>query len=223
MGMTDRSQSPYILHPAQVVGAGQVDAEGAVPRLLQSGQGRIQGFWGHRTGAEAAALPVCRGATASGYRNPARPQRTAEPCGHSGPPAAPVCPAPPEQPGEPGTAWPGCTGKNPRSHKRCPQNRTAGGIGLALGNDPLRLIQLVRPGDLGQIPGLAAQRTVTLVPRHMQPGYPRFGIGPDKIRKRGWRSFAPLAVGAGGAGRRPPGWAPRCPGLPGPGSQPPGS
>ena len=185
MGMTDRGQSPCILHPAQVVGAGQVDAEGAVPRLLQSGQSRIQGFRGHRAGAEAAALPVCRGPQPADIEIqqgrsvqqslvgiPGRQQhRSALPRRGSLKSQ--------EQHG------PDALGRTLGPIKGARGAEQPGGIGLALGNDPLRLIQLVRPGDLGQIPGLTAQRAAALVPRHMQPGYPCFGIGPDKIRKRG--------------------------------------
>ncbi len=64
-------------------------------------------------------------------------------------------------------------------------------IGLASGNNPARLIERIRPGNLRDIQGLAAQKRYALMPRHMQPHGVGGGIRPDEIcNRRGHASSA---------------------------------
>ena len=63
--------------------------------------------------------------------------------------------------------------------------KEGGGVVLALFNDSVWGIQHVGAADLGDVPGLAAQKGVPLVTRHMKAGGARGGVFPYKIGNGG--------------------------------------
>lgn len=69
------------------------------------------------------------------------------------------------------------------------------GVFFALRDDSCRPVELVRPGDLRDVQGLAAQKGPPLVARHVEPCAAGGGVGVDKIgnggvhRSSAWAAF----------------------------------
>ena len=202
--MAQGGQGGHVLHPAQVVGAGEVDAEGTAAFLFQGVQGGGQPAGAHRAGAEAGVgagrgpqppdikvqqgRGIQKGLVGVAGRQQHRPafplggglqgqkQHGPDALGGAFRPVPGACGA--EQPG---------------------------GDRLALGDDPLGLVQFIRPGNLGQVQGLAAQRACPLVARHMEPGGVRGGVSPHKVRDGGQAHSAQPSPSAQ-AVQVPPSW-----------------
>ena len=219
VGVADRRQPRDVLHEAQIVRAGEVDAERRTALGGQLVQRRGKSFRLHRAGAERP----------SGVRRGPEPldvevqqSRRVEQCLVGVPRRQqdrPICLCGPhlERKVEHGpdalaAALGAVIGAGSAEELR--------GVGLALSDDALGFVQLVCARNFGDVQLFTAQRAAALVARHMHPGGALLGVATDKIDDRSVHGFIRRLRRLRRRCRcRPARWELRCPELPAPGSQ----
>ena len=188
VGVADRRQPRDILHEAQIIRAGEVDAEGRTALGGQLVQRRGKSFRFHRAGAERPG-GVRRGPepldvevqqsrrVKQGFVGVPRRQqdRTACLCGpHLERKAE-------HSPDALAAALGAVIGAGGAKELRR--------VGLALGDDALGFVQLVCARNFGDVKLFTAQRAAALVARHMHPGSALLGVATDKIDDRSVHGF----------------------------------
>ena len=178
----DTGKCRDVLHPAEVIRAGDVDAKGSFPLLCQTVQRHGELFLRHgaaaqRTGSfrrgpepldvkieqrrriQQRLVRIARGQKERALTFGGRLHRQTQ----HGPDAL----------------------RRPlRTIISMRRPKQAGRIGFALGDDAFGLVQLVRTFDLRDIVGFEPQQILPLMPGHMEPGGSRTRVVPHKIYDR---------------------------------------
>ena len=182
--LADGCQPGDILHTAQIIRAGDVDAKGPCPLLCLRLQGPAQGFRRHRA---AAQRPGC-------FRGRPEPldveiqqgggieQGLVGVAGRQQHRTLPRFGSPLQRQRQHG---PDALGRALRAVISARRAKEGRGVGLAPGNDALGLVQLIGPLDLGDVPCLTAQKRLAFMAGHVQAAGAGLRILPHKIHDGG--------------------------------------
>ena len=194
-GVAHSRQGPDVLHSAQIIRAGDVDPKGGTPLPGQLLQRCCQHLCGDGAAAQRPGI-LCRrpeppdikiqqgsGVEQSLVGVPGCQQHRA-----AGPPGCPLQCQAQHGPDALGGALGAVIGVG--------RAEELGGVGLALGDDALRLVQLIGPLDLGQVQRLKAQQAPALVAGHVEPGDAGPGIPPHKIHNGGIHGYSQASPSA---------------------------
>ena len=178
--LADGRQGRDVLHAAEVIWAGEIDAEGLLSFPAQRVEGGFQVVRAHRAAAQRTGIL---------RRRPEPPdieilQRRRIEQGFVGVPC--------RQQHRPLSGL-GCRLQCQKEHRTDALRRAFGAVigvrraeqfrcvGLALGDDAFRLVQLVRTFYLGDVVGLKPEELLSFVAGHVEPGGSGLGIPDDKI------------------------------------------
>ena len=191
----DSGQRRDILHPAQIIRAGDVHTKGAYPLLRQRVQSPGQRFGCDWTAAQCTLCLRRRPKPADIKIQQRRrvQQRLVGVAGSQQHRALAVLRCALQCQKQHGADALGRALGAVIAVRRAKQ---PGGVGFAFGNDALRRVKLVRTADLGDIQRLKTQKALSLVAGHVQPGSAGLCIAAHKIHDGGGHAHSQASPSA---------------------------